>query len=46
MCRDPLDDIAQIGEGVEVQVLAGLYEGTQDRGSVRGGFAAAAPCDR
>jgi len=39
MGRDALDDIAQIHERIDLQVLAGLHQRTQDGGSVRRCFA-------
>jgi len=39
MRRDALDDIAQIHERIDLQVLAGLDQRTQDGGSVRRRFA-------
>jgi hypothetical protein len=39
MGRDAIDDIAQIDERIDLQVLAGLHERTQDGGSVRRRFA-------
>jgi hypothetical protein len=39
MGRDALDHITQIDEGIEVQVLAGLHQQTQDGGAVRRRFA-------
>jgi hypothetical protein len=39
MRRDALDDVAQIDERIDLQVLAGLHERTQDGGSVRRRFA-------
>ena len=39
MRRDALDDIAQIHERIDLQVLAGLHQRTQDGGAVRRGFA-------
>jgi hypothetical protein len=35
MGRDALDDVAQIDERIDVQVLAGLDQRTQDGGAVR-----------
>jgi len=40
MGRDAVDDIAQIDEGVDLQMLAGLHQRTEDGGAMRGGFAA------
>jgi len=39
MGRDALDDIAQIHERIDLEVLAGLHQRTQDGGSVRRRFA-------
>ena len=39
MCRDPLDDIAQVDEGIGLQVLARLHQRTQEGGPVRCRFA-------
>src|SRR5260370_1256368 len=39
MRRDALDDITQIGEGIDLQVLAGLHQRKQDGGAVRRRFA-------
>ena len=39
MRRDTLDDIAQIHERIDLQMLAGLHQRTQDSGSVRRCFA-------
>ena len=40
MGRDAVDDIAQIDERVDLQMLAGLHQRTEDGGAMRGGFAA------
>ena len=39
MRRDALDHITQIDEGIDLQVLAGLHQRTQDGGAVRRRFA-------
>ena len=39
MRRDALDDIAQIHERIDLQVLAGLHQRTQDGGAMGGRFA-------
>src|ERR1700736_5105567 len=38
MRRDALDDIAQIHERIDLQVLAGLPQRTQNGGAMGGGF--------
>src|SRR5450759_3946414 len=40
MRRDPLDDVAQIYERIDLEVFARLDQRTQDRGAVRRRFAA------
>ena len=38
--RDTLDHVTQVDEGIDLEVLAGLDERTQDRGAVRRRFTA------
>ena len=38
MGRNALDDIAQVDEGIDLQVLAGLHQRTQNGGAMSGGF--------